>query len=81
MCSPSVVESLHNIIILAGAFHPAPEIILLKLVLMAEFEHTRLQCDDLLGGERLSYPVGVLEFGWYFGDVHDLYYQLQKNSV
>lgn len=62
MYSPSVVESLHNIVILAGAFDPAPEVKLLELVLMAQLEHAGLQRDDFLGGKRLSNPVGVLEF-------------------
>ena len=62
MRSPSVIEPLHHVIILAGALDPAPEVILLKLVLMTQLEHTRLQRDDLLGGEGLTEPVGVLEF-------------------
>lgn len=62
MHRPSVIEPLHNIIILAGAFDPTPEVILLKLVLVAQLQDAGLKGDDLLGGQRLAQSVGVLEF-------------------
>lgn len=62
MHRPSIIEPLDHIIILAGALDPTPEVILLKLVLVAQLQDTGLKGDDLLGGQRLAQSVGVLEF-------------------
>ena len=55
-CS-SKVNAINNIVILDGPFDSSPKHKFLEFVLMAQFENTRLESDDLLCRQGLSNTI------------------------
>lgn len=70
MGSSLEVDALYNVVVAHGSFDSSPEMVLLELVLMAQFEHAGLQGNDFLSGEGLSDAVDELQFGRDVGDIH-----------
>ena len=51
---PLEVDSDNDIVVEFGSLDSPPEMELLMLILMAEFDDSRLKSNDLLGGEGLA---------------------------
>lgn len=56
------VDSSNDIVVEFGALDSPPKMELLMLILMAEFDDSRLKSDDLLGGEGLTDSIYEFEF-------------------
>jgi hypothetical protein len=70
MIGAAEVGSLDDVVVAAGALHPAPEVVPLELVLVAQLQHARLQGDYFLSGEGLANAVGEFKLGGDAIDVH-----------
>jgi hypothetical protein len=72
-CS-SVVDAFDDVIVGAGALHSAPEVELLKLILVTELEDAGLQRNDLFSGEGLPYAIDELKLGRNALNLHVISY-------
>jgi len=52
---------LYNVVVFEDSLDPAPEVELLEVVLLAEFEHCYFQVDPLIRREGLADAVDELE--------------------
>ena len=56
------VDSSNDIVVEFGTLDSPPKMELLMLILMAEFDDSRLKSDDFLGGEGLTDSIYEFEF-------------------